>query len=842
MSPNGRRRTYLPHLKSVEKRVLWRVDKGQVRDVFEVCFQVKANHGGVDCWEEKKKKKKKQFAIFHHLIIPRHPRATASVMKPTQRLAGALKRPDALPSGLSDAVRYTHTASVAPARPQRPPRRLTSKIFLKSDRQQARAILNSLEADTTSDNPYSFELYPSCLSNVTSETDLNHNVGKPHIHNFRLEAAVRMLVDNLLLYRLMDQTLNDELIHRQIAQDAKIAAQEGATANSAIPFPSSSDSSLFVYPSDTSSAKANMYADVPKDLAPFIANEELLKALSTKTLARMHMYISRFLVHRFDNSHMLYNKYLHDYIHAPGASITPYQQKHLRYKVSDIGRSEVLAPQKAVRQKKTRNASPTATSISYQTLAKRETAKMNDTLKKALASTITSSEVFSRATRILMAGTLPDLETFNILIRQFTLYHMETPARIAYDALLQSEIPLSKEIFNTVCKMAISTGDRKMFLQLAQVYDFNSVTTPDGIASPMDEAFWQRFHPLRMSSYMAHDWPECQPEDLALRHRFFQTPPADLTVQPRAMHSTHIYTTLISGFVVFGWHWWIDTAIRKMAAERLPVPIHVLTLNLAAAAVMKDAAKATWTWNQIMDLPASLANTPERDIHGNKASRVFYDEEVYLAARKAALAVGDKDMLGAIEAYNAKMNELKLKVGHLMMESPPDYLPFDLGGARGSNWSQSASKNDSSFASSITSSLFSNFYSKKPEEPAPASKKQTASPPKSTFGSLPYPYRSARNISAAMAGNGLAEWNERTGHAPGIGEDLSRDWVAEYDASRAKHQAKLKQNEKDARQEKYKQQRQPEPPVAPPPKKPILQASVVVKDSQLPTKKWYELW
>lgn len=638
------------------------------------------------------------------------------------------------------------------------PKRINSKIFLKSDRHLVQAAFKSLESDLDA----SVSVFSGTMS---SDSDLAHELGKPVVHNVRLEAAMRMIADTLLLYKVIDSKINAQRLELQLSQDS---GHQSKSENGELDNAFSIDN----FYSQSNGALETIYPGVPMDIEPLDIDSGRLARLSRRELDELHMYLAKYLVHRDTSSiQRLYNKYLHSHIHTSGGSIalTDDQQRQLQQKQKQHGTKQGTS------------------SVNIRT------ARLNQLLRGALAAAGPRPEqVLSEASRILMTfGALPNLETFNILIRQLTLYRLEMPARLVYEVVRIAERqPLGKELYNSVCRLAIGSGNKAWFLDLARVYDFNNVTTRDGQESPLNEDFWRRFNPIRMSSYMAHEWLECRPHDLELRKRFFGSDEAEIVA--RKMNSTHIYTTLISGFVAFGWHWWVDGVLRKMAAEGLPLPVQVLTLNFRAAAASQDKAKVLWTWRELVGLPERLSQIPLRDINGNVVSRVFYDEEVYLAARAAALAVGDRKLLAEIELYNSQMTEQRLCSGHLMMEIPPDYAPFDLSGDRGEKAchkrntgtrtlaanKQHQQKPAQSFASVITNALFAKSKPVEPEQ-EPQSVAVAVGP---RYGVLGSAYRGARNVSAAQAGQSLAGWQRRRG----IGEDTEVDWVAALDQARLK--------------------------------------------------------
>lgn len=159
-------------------------------------------------------------------------------------------------------------------------------------------------------------------------------------------------------------------------------------------------------------------------------------------------------------------------------------------------------------------------------------------------------------------------------------------------------------------------------MKLAKTFDLNTVTTPDEIPSPIDSTFRKRFNPLKMSSYVTQEWESPTEEDQSLATRFFGS---DITSMASYHEQNTIlsYIPLISGFLHFNFFGWIDLAIRKMAAEGLPLTLPVLTMNMRAAIRSKDIVKARWTWNEIVDLPHHLGKTPEFDRAGNRINRCF---------------------------------------------------------------------------------------------------------------------------------------------------------------------------------------------------------------------------
>lgn len=202
---------------------------------------------------------------------------------------------------------------------------------------------------------------------------------------------------------------------------------------------------------------------------------------------------------------------------------------------------------------------------------------------------------------------LPNVHTFTLLIKQLNLYHLEVPARLVLESVLLSGQPLSSELYRTFVKLAISTSDKLGLLKLINIFDLNTVTTPDNSPSPINNAFRNRFNPLKMSSYITNEWPSPNQTDEGIREKFLSYCNVCRIVQFAAFDSKlhcHYFR-----FCTLSLVFWIDLAIRKMAAEGLPLTIEILTMNMKAAIMTNDSVKALWTWDEIVDLPTNLSQT-----------------------------------------------------------------------------------------------------------------------------------------------------------------------------------------------------------------------------------------
>lgn len=457
------------------------------------------------------------------------------------------------------------------------------------------------------------------------ESLLRRNVGPKVQRNVALEAAVRMLCDHLIIYEAMDHVLNS----RRLELLSETSETKHTYEKQALdPF---RDQSL------------NQFEVLG-------VNESLLKALDMETLNQAHTHMSKVY-----NAIGLktFSHYLNEVLTVShsGPQRKPYIQQKTTQKgwfgsYTNVYQQDQFTAVKDMNKKLLHHL------------------KNNFRIQGSKYGGVSDRrpDFLAEIAYILMTSeALPDLKTFNMLIRQFNLYRLAVPARMAFEALLCSELPMNNMIYTSALTLAISTSDKEGFMQLAKVFDFNSIEVPDGTESPLNSKFWERFHPVKMSSYRNHDWPEQQPEDRKLRARFFVSASpgedfADMQAK-KNMHSLKIYTTLIAGMTKFGWHWWIDVAIRKMAAEGFPLTLEVLTLNMNAARNTKDAAKARWTWNEILNLPLPTRENLEsgqlvaKDKNGFAYSTVPFDHEAYLACKYAAEAVEDHAMLMHIEEY-----------------------------------------------------------------------------------------------------------------------------------------------------------------------------------------------
>lgn len=477
---------------------------------------------------------------------------------------------------------------------------------------------------------------PSILGQGIVESDLGRNLGFRRQRNVKLEASVRMLADNLILYETMDQVFNKRRLELfDYKNFVEPATEEHSSVASAVN---------------------------PNEYTVLGVNEPLLRSLDMNALNEAHNYMAKTYNAMSSKS---FSHYLNEALAVSysGPYLQPYQRNIQK---SSEGWHGVYYNV----YKQERFAATAAMNKRLMMYGKDKFYTQGHNYNSLLQS---HPNYLSGIAEILMtSGALPDLKTFNILIRQFNLSRLSAPARMVLDALILSELPMNNLVYNTALRLAISTGDKEGFMQLSRVFDFNSVTVADGTDSPLDEVFWNRFHPIKMSSYRNHDWPAPRPEDEALRTRFFSSASNNSTDSTssrpgrQGMHSTQIYTTLITGMVRFGWHWWIDVAIRKMAAEGFPLTLEVLTLNMEAAADTKDAAKARWTWSEILNLPLPTPGNEgnsrqqsqeqedllhQKDKNGFKYRMVPFDKEAYLTCMRAARAVNDKALVKQIEGY-----------------------------------------------------------------------------------------------------------------------------------------------------------------------------------------------
>lgn len=453
-----------------------------------------------------------------------------------------------------------------------------------------------------------------------TESDLQENLGPRIQRSVRLEAAVRMLADNLIVYESMDQVFNNRRLELLSYQNQDHSPEDQAPPPS---FP------------------------ITNEYTVMGINEDLLLSLDIDTLDLAHMHMSK-------SYNVMTSKTFSHYLNE----VT----------VLSHSRAYLLPYKRKVEYHEKWNGL-------YVTMYQREqlvaTAAMNEKLTKHIRHNFYKQgeayntprqpqpNFLSGIAEILMtSGALPDLKTFNLLIRQLNLYRLPVPARMALDALLLSDLTMNNMVYTTALRLAISTNDKEGFMRLSRVFDLNSVTVPDGIDSPLNDSFWERFHPIKMSSYRNHDWPVPGPSDEALRRRFFTSPgDRENKLGNLGKPTIKVYTTLISGMVRFGWHWWIDVTIRKMAAEGFPLTLEVLTLNMDAAAATKDAAKARWTWAEILKLPlpgpdhANQQPPLDKDLYGSPYRSMPFDKEAYLSCAKAAKAVDDMTLLMQIEDY-----------------------------------------------------------------------------------------------------------------------------------------------------------------------------------------------
>lgn len=583
------------------------------------------------------------------------------------------------------------------------------------------------ESSEILDEAYLKDLPQSTLSLALDDFSLQENVGDPAIRNLHLEAAVRMLADKLLVYSLIDRTLSYQrylLEAKSELTDSNQQPDADKTDNwQPNDRPSNSSSNTH---STLSKLLPSVYPGIQQDFPVFSFDSERLSSLSKQELEDLHMYFSKKYVFSEKLGYSSYLNYLNNVLRSPGASPNIFKMPNSN--VTKLSRTR----KRSKKIEQSDDSFETQSPQSFTQYAKRSTKneyEFNDMLAtESLNNSIRnvlrdfSPLMLPKIARTLMLyPALPNVHTFMLLIKQLNLYHLEVPARLVLESVLLSGQPLNSELYRTFVKLAISTSDKLGLLKLINIFDLNTVTTPDNSPSPINNAFRNRFNPLKMSSYITNEWPSPNEADEGIREKFFGAT-ATSVESYNSQHSILNYIAIISGFVRFHWFFWVDLAIRKMAAEGLPLTIETLTMNMKAAIMTNDSVKALWTWDEIVDLPTNLAQTPEFDKAGNRINRCFYDEEVYKLSLQAAKKFGNDGMLALVESYNEKMMERKLACGHLKMEIPPEYYPLDDRGRpiKPSNGDGSHKLKHQSLKSRITNALSSTFlhpFSFKTERP-----------------------------------------------------------------------------------------------------------------------------
>lgn len=516
----------------------------------------------------------------------------------------------------------------------------------------------------------------STLSSGLTDNTIQENIGIPSIRNLRLEAAVRMLADRLLIYNIIDRTLSYQ---RHILKMKQTVKQLSESKKQTEKF-DLSQLDLQAHEALSRFSPA-VYPGVQQDVPIFMLETERLSSLSENELEDLHMYLSKNFLFLEGMGYGSFLNYLNDTLRSPGAA--PILYKMSAEDPTKLSRAKKISqPNKNQQLSSLFENSKQYLKATAKNVYEFDSNAASNALNQALLSVLEdfSPQMLPKIARTLMLYPgLPDLFTFTILIKQLNLYHLEVPARLVLEAILFSGQPLNGELYRAFLKLAISTTDRLGFLKLVNIYDLNTVMTPDNLPSPINHSFRKRFNPLRMSRFITREWPTPDPSNGSIRAKFF----GDDTNSFKPyyfQHSVLNYIVMISGFLRFHMFFWIDLAIRKMVAEELPLTLEILSMNMKAAILSNDCVKATWTWDEIVDLPKNLARTPEFDKAGNRINRCFYDQEVYELSVQAAKKFNNLEMLMLVEAYNTKMEERRLVHGHLNMEIPPEYYPLDVNG------------------------------------------------------------------------------------------------------------------------------------------------------------------
>lgn len=485
------------------------------------------------------------------------------------------------------------------------------------------------------------------LAEAVTERDVVRYLGPDYQRNYKLEALVRMIADHLIAYETMDNTLNQRRL--ELYSSRSLGFDDEYRKNSAL------ESLRDVY----------LHTGV-------VINQPLLDSLSIDLINQTHssMTTSMKLI-----TEDVYHKYLNRVILIPGSGpLIPVKDRGTEsYRIRSLKATEKM--NKRLIQYMNVNFSG------------REPAFFGDgkEINIVKSSSVQQGSFFLKgiADILIDSHALPNLKTFNLLIRQLNAYRLSVPARMVTDALLFSGLQLNGILYNTMLKLAISTSDKSLFMKLAAVIDCNSVSVSSSEqGTPLTPAYWDVFNPLKMSSYKNHDWQKPTLDDVKFGCRFFEenlisideTRDNSSSVSSIAkfnlnegMFSVKLFTTLISGLVRFGWFWWVDVAIRKMTAEGFPLTLEVLTQNMQAATSTKDSAKIYWTWTEMLKLPLPSAPSEirchtARDRNGFVYDLKPFDYESFVVCTNAARAIKNKKLEAEIAAFYKEVLYFKVNL------------------------------------------------------------------------------------------------------------------------------------------------------------------------------------
>lgn len=497
------------------------------------------------------------------------------------------------------------------------------------------------------------------LAEAVTERDVVRYLGPDYQRNYKLEAIVRMLADHLIVYETMDNVFNQRRL--EVYSSQSVGPDDHDRKRSAL------------------AALHDVYLRTG-----VVVNQPLLDSLSIDLLNQTHSSLTTSM--KFINESTYY-KYLNRITSARGSGPLIPVKDHGResYKIRSLKATERMN-NKLIAHLETKffgqetNLGNSNDDQDARSMVKSHSVEQGSSFLSGIADILMNSHA------------LPNLKTFNLLIRQLNAYRLPVPARMVTDALLISDLPLNNNLYNTMLKLAISTGDKSLFMKLAAVIDCNSVSvSSSNQGTPLTSAYWDLFNPIKMSSYKNHDWPKPTPEDVKFGQRFFEENLVTLDEDSNAtsssssssssntqksvvkfnrnegVFSVKLFTTLISGLVRFGWFWWVDVAIRKMTAEGFPLTLEVLTQNMQAATATKDAAKVYWTWAEMLKLPlptgsAEIREHTARDRNGFLYSLKPFDYESFIVCTNAARAIKNPTLAAEMASFYKEVLYFKVNL------------------------------------------------------------------------------------------------------------------------------------------------------------------------------------
>jgi hypothetical protein len=492
------------------------------------------------------------------------------------------------------------------------------------------------------------------LIEAVTERDVVRYLGPDYQRNYKLEAIVRMVADHLIVYETMDNVFNQRRLEVYNTRSLGF---------------------------DDEDRKRSALADL-RDVylrTGVVVNQPLLDSLSIDLLNQTHSSLTTSM--KFINENV-YHKYLN--------RITSTRGSGPLISVKDHGKESYrIRSLKATERMNNRLIEHLETNFFGQetNLGNNNDEQQGRSMLQSHSVEQGSSFLSGIADILMNSYALPNLKTFNLLIRQLNAYRLPVPARMVTDALLLSGLQLNNKLYNTMLKLAISTGDKSLFMKLAAVIDCNSVSiSSNNQGTPLTRAYWDVFNPIKMSSYKNHDWPKPTPEDVKFGRRFFEenlvtldednyassnsnNGPQTLTKfnLNEGVFSVKLFTTLISGLVRFGWFWWVDVAIRKMTAEGFPLTLEVLTQNMQAATATKDAAKVYWTWAEMLKLPlptgsAEIREHTARDRNGFLYNLKPFDYESFIVCTNAARAIKNSQLAAEMASFYKEVLYFKVNL------------------------------------------------------------------------------------------------------------------------------------------------------------------------------------